>query len=81
MLEDLSFCARERALLSVIIKNVLKFAVVKKRKRNLSNISVFSEYAKKKPEVKFKSSSRNRPRPGIQRCLISSLQSPLVESR
>lgn len=81
MLEDLSFCDRERALLSVIIKTVLTFAVVKKRKRNLSNISVFSEYAKKKPEVKFKSSSRNRPRPGIQRSLISSLQSPLVESR
>ena len=82
MLEDLSFCDRERALLSVIIKTVLTFAVVNKRKRNLSNISVFSEYAKKKkPEVKFKSSSRNRPRPGIQRSLISSLQSPLVESR
>ena len=81
MLEDLSFCDRERALLSVIIETVLTFAVVNKRKRNLSNISVFSEYAKKKPEVKFKSSSRNRPRPGIQRSLISSLQSPLVESR
>ena len=48
MLEDLSFCDRERALLSVIIKTVLTFAVVNKRKRNLSNISVFSEYAKKK---------------------------------
>ena len=47
MLEDLSFCDRERALLSVIIKTVLTFAVVKKRKRNLSNISVFSEYAKR----------------------------------
>ena len=47
MLEDLSFCDRERALLSVIIKTVLTFAVVKKRKRNLSDISVFSEYAKK----------------------------------
>lgn len=47
MLEDLSFCDRERALLSVIIKTVLTFAVVNKRKRNLSNISVVSEYAKK----------------------------------
>ena len=47
MLEDLSFCDRERALLSVIIKTVLTFAVVKKRKRNLSNISVFSEYVKR----------------------------------
>ena len=32
MLGDLSFCDRERALLSVIIKTVLTFAVVKKGK-------------------------------------------------
>ena len=62
-------------------KNGVNVCGGEKKERNLSDISVFSEYAKKKAEVKFKSRSRNRPRPGIQRSIISSLQSPLVESR
>ena len=64
MSEDLSFCDRERALRSMIIKTVFSFAVVKKRKRNLSNISVFSENAKM-TEVKFKGAvSRNSAKSG-----------------
>ena len=80
-LEDLSFCDRERALLSVIIKTVLTFGVVKKKEKESFQYFCFLGIRKKKAEVKFKSRSRNRPRPGIQRSAISSLQSPPVESR
>ena len=80
-LEDLSFCDRERALLSVIIKTVLKVCGGEKKEKESFQYFCFLGRRQKKAGVKFKSRSRNRPRPGIQRSIISSLQSPLVESR
>ena len=56
MLEDLSFCDRERALLSVIIKTVLTFAVVN---------------TQKKAEVQFKGAvSRNSAKSGYCKMLV-----------
>ena len=72
MLEDLSFCDRERALLSVIIKTLLTFAVVNERKRNLSNIFVFSEYAKKKRRSNLKELCHEiQPNQVIAKCSLN----------
>ena len=48
MLEVLSFCDRERALLPSINLTVLTFLVKKKkRKMKVSGVFIFREYAKK----------------------------------
>ena len=62
-------------------KNGVNVCGGEKKEKQSFRYSCFLGIRQKKAEVKLKSRSRNRPRPGIQRSIISSLQSPLVESR